>query len=316
MTIRVAERHRFVVVDSTTVNDEKLSLRARGLLVWLLDKPDGWRVSADSIVRFTTEGRDAIRTALKELEVGGYLRRERSQGPDGKWVTVSVIYEQPPCASPLENGVVQGADPSTDAGTDDWKTDDWKTDDGKTDDGNSGPITSTNTKNDDPKTCNVDRNQSPLTTTDTVETPTTVKPAAAALATLPKSVNQDDVKHLCLHLRERIGELHPGRGKPKITAAWVKAMGTLLNSGVKGWEGQPPTPNEVAEMIDLVFTHLNTPNNSGFCWANQVQSPDALRRHWMRMRTDWEMSRRSGRTSADSTKVAENAAALREILGK
>jgi hypothetical protein len=94
-TIRVARRARFTTVDRTTVNDQRLSFRARGILVWLLDKPDDWRCNADEIARAGQEGRDAVRTALNELLHLGYIRRERYQNHQGHWQTETWVFEHP-----------------------------------------------------------------------------------------------------------------------------------------------------------------------------------------------------------------------------
>lgn len=83
------------MVAREAVNDDRLSFRARGVLAWLLDKPDNWRWSSETLAAAGTEGRDAIRAALRELETVGYLTRDRVQGPDGKWRIVTVIYERP-----------------------------------------------------------------------------------------------------------------------------------------------------------------------------------------------------------------------------
>jgi hypothetical protein len=95
VTIRVEHRTQFTVIDSRTINDEALSLRATGLLVWLLDKPDGWRVNSIEISKRCKEGRDAIRAAIAELEEAGYLTREKYRGPDGRWVNEAVVRERP-----------------------------------------------------------------------------------------------------------------------------------------------------------------------------------------------------------------------------
>ena len=95
MTLRVVDRKQFTVVDSRTVNDKSLSLRARGLLVWLLDKPDGWRVNSQEISKQCTEGREAIRTAIRELEDAGYVTRLKYQLDDGQWFTETIVSERP-----------------------------------------------------------------------------------------------------------------------------------------------------------------------------------------------------------------------------
>jgi hypothetical protein len=94
-TIRVARRTRFTTIDRETVNDGGLSFRALGLLTWLLDKPDGWTVNAARIAAGEgREGREAIRSTLRELEAAGYLRRERGQDDRGRWRTETVIHER------------------------------------------------------------------------------------------------------------------------------------------------------------------------------------------------------------------------------
>lgn len=94
-TYRVERRQRFTTVNRAAVNDHRLSFRARGVLVWLLDKPDDWRVDSVQIASATTEGRDAVRTALRELETLGYIERYRHHGERGRWVTECVVHEQP-----------------------------------------------------------------------------------------------------------------------------------------------------------------------------------------------------------------------------
>lgn len=103
--VRPPRRHRFTTIDRETVNDERLSFRARGVLAWLLDKPDDWRCESDAIARAGTEGREAIRTALRELEQVGYLERRRVQGEGGRWATIVEVRERPTATDAQESGV-------------------------------------------------------------------------------------------------------------------------------------------------------------------------------------------------------------------
>lgn len=93
-TIRVARRKRFTTIDRAAINDTRLSFRARGVLAWLLDKPDNWKTNAEAISKSGKEGRDAIRAALAELQDCGYLKRPvwREQG---KWQTEWTVFERP-----------------------------------------------------------------------------------------------------------------------------------------------------------------------------------------------------------------------------
>lgn len=95
-TIRVARRRRHTTVDRRAINDERLSFRARGVLVWLLDKPDNWRTDSVALARAGKEGREAVRSALRELEEHGYLVRSRTRDERGRWVTVVEVHEVPP----------------------------------------------------------------------------------------------------------------------------------------------------------------------------------------------------------------------------
>lgn len=86
----------FTILSNAVLNDDRLSFRARGVLIWLLSKPDDWRTRSDSIAaQSPTEGRDAIRSALRELAELGYLAREKFQNELGQWCTVQTIYEEP-----------------------------------------------------------------------------------------------------------------------------------------------------------------------------------------------------------------------------
>ncbi|WP_064257804.1 replication protein [Rhodococcus sp. D-6] len=86
----------FTILSNAVINDERLSFRARGVLIWLLSKPDDWRTRSDAIAgQSPKEGRDAIRSALRELAELGYLLREKIQNERGQWITIQTIYEEP-----------------------------------------------------------------------------------------------------------------------------------------------------------------------------------------------------------------------------
>lgn len=95
MIIRVARRRRFAVIDQRAINDSRLSFRARGVLAWLLDKPDDWRCNSRTIAVAGREGRDAVQAALRELEQAGYLSRARRQNDRGRWLTFTTVHERP-----------------------------------------------------------------------------------------------------------------------------------------------------------------------------------------------------------------------------
>lgn len=115
MILKVARRSRFTVVDRATIRDKRLSYRAMGVLVALLDAPEGASVNSEQLSLLRPEGRDAIRAALRELEECGYLHRTRERSEGGRMVTVSIVSERPIEAGQLtltDDGI-PGAGPTT-----------------------------------------------------------------------------------------------------------------------------------------------------------------------------------------------------------
>lgn len=91
----------FTIITNAVVNDKRLSFRARGVLIWLLSKPVDWRTRSESIAaRSDKDGRDAVRSAMRELADLGYIIREKVQDPEtGRWSTTSTVYEEPRTAA-------------------------------------------------------------------------------------------------------------------------------------------------------------------------------------------------------------------------
>jgi len=81
---RAARRHRFVIVDQAAVEDTRLSWAARGLLAYLLSRPDDWKVLVNDLKRRGNLGRDGIYALLRELRSAGYVRFERHRDPQGR----------------------------------------------------------------------------------------------------------------------------------------------------------------------------------------------------------------------------------------
>jgi DNA-binding transcriptional ArsR family regulator len=77
------------------LRDSRLSFRARGVLAHLLSHNDGWHCTSDDLVRAGTEGRDAIRAALRELREAGYVEIRRQQDDRGRWTTETMVYDEP-----------------------------------------------------------------------------------------------------------------------------------------------------------------------------------------------------------------------------
>ena len=83
-------------ISNFVLRDKRLSYRARGILARLLSNADGFAMNADDLAHESPcEGRDAVRTALAELQSCGYLQRVKSQDEKGRWRTDLFIYDTP-----------------------------------------------------------------------------------------------------------------------------------------------------------------------------------------------------------------------------
>ncbi|MHB9100551.1 MAG: hypothetical protein ACYC2E_03405 [Sulfuricella sp.] len=76
------------------LRDSRLSFAARGLFAFLWDLPCGWKTNSIHLAGMSPQGRDAVRTLLKELEAVGAMRDEAIRGKGGRlagrrWVLVT-----------------------------------------------------------------------------------------------------------------------------------------------------------------------------------------------------------------------------------
>ena len=82
--IRAPRRHRFVIMDQRAVEDDRLSWAARGLLCYLLSRPDDWKVMVNDLRKRGNLGRDGIYRLLRELRTVGYARFLRLRDKNGR----------------------------------------------------------------------------------------------------------------------------------------------------------------------------------------------------------------------------------------
>jgi len=97
----------FTQIPNDWVRDSRLSLKAIGLLTQLMSHSPGWNMSLSSLARFNKTGVDTIKTAVKELETYGYLKRSMTQehNPDGTFAdfiwTTADPFQNPATALPV-----------------------------------------------------------------------------------------------------------------------------------------------------------------------------------------------------------------------
>ncbi|WP_219097761.1 hypothetical protein [Pseudomonas sp. UMAB-40] len=80
--VRAARKAQFYNLPTNIVDDDRLSWEARGMLVYLLSKPDMWTVQVRDLINRTKKaigksaGKDKVYSIINELRAAGYVYRE------------------------------------------------------------------------------------------------------------------------------------------------------------------------------------------------------------------------------------------------
>lgn len=96
--IRVKKESRnFVLLDKGFLEDDRLSFKAKGILAYLLSKPDDWKVIVGNLVNYSSDGKSAIYAGLKELKECGYYEKVPVRNESGTRIVrwESTVYEVP-----------------------------------------------------------------------------------------------------------------------------------------------------------------------------------------------------------------------------
>ena len=97
---RVEKNHSYTVMANHHLRDERLSLKSKGLLSLILSLPDDWRISIEGMTQFSADGKDAIRSAIRELTDAGYITRAQTHSEAGTFSGYDYIVHETPAASP------------------------------------------------------------------------------------------------------------------------------------------------------------------------------------------------------------------------
>lgn len=97
---RVEKNHSYTVMANHHLRDERLSLKSKGLLSVILSLPDDWRISIEGMTQFSADGKDAIRSAIRELTDAGYITRAQTHSEAGTFSGYEYTIHETPAASP------------------------------------------------------------------------------------------------------------------------------------------------------------------------------------------------------------------------
>lgn len=104
--IRQKRKKRFSIVNNKIIEDKRLSFKARGLLIYMLSKPDDWKFYTDELTnRSAKDGISAIKSALREIEAAGYLVRQQGHKKNGQftsqdWILTDISANSPQVENP------------------------------------------------------------------------------------------------------------------------------------------------------------------------------------------------------------------------
>ena len=74
----VKKKENFTTIHNNLILDESISWKAKGILIYMLSKPAGWKYKSSEIAKNSTDGRDSVRNGLKELVENGYISRQKN----------------------------------------------------------------------------------------------------------------------------------------------------------------------------------------------------------------------------------------------
>ena len=99
---RVERTGDYTVMSNFHLKDKRLSLKAKGLLSQMLSLPDDWDYTLSGLSYINRESKDAIRSAVNELETAGYIRRRQTTDASGKFsANEYTIFERPIEGEPM-----------------------------------------------------------------------------------------------------------------------------------------------------------------------------------------------------------------------
>ena len=110
---RVEKTKDFTVMSNYHLRDKSLSLKAKGLLSQMLSLPEEWDYTLAGLACINKESKDAIRSAVNELEQAGYITRRQTTTEGGRFgCNEYLIRERPVLPSPLPENPTTDSTPT------------------------------------------------------------------------------------------------------------------------------------------------------------------------------------------------------------
>ena len=110
---RIEKTRDYTVMSNHHLRNTDLSLKAKGLLSLMLSLPEEWDYTLAGLAHINKESKDAIRSAVNELEQAGYITRRQTTTEGGRFgCNEYLIRERPVLPSPLPENPTTDSTPT------------------------------------------------------------------------------------------------------------------------------------------------------------------------------------------------------------
>lgn len=93
---RIEKSNNYTLIHRFIAEDERLSWEARGLLIFLLVKPDDWIVIFTHLINSSPAKKDKVRRIIQELIKHNYIVKKEVRGESGRFSAPEyIVYELP-----------------------------------------------------------------------------------------------------------------------------------------------------------------------------------------------------------------------------
>lgn len=85
MKFKIETLKNYQIMPTTFLKDKRISLKAKGLLATMYSLPNEWDYSINGLCKITNTGLRAVRAAITELEIIGYIERKQIHNEKGQF---------------------------------------------------------------------------------------------------------------------------------------------------------------------------------------------------------------------------------------
>lgn len=93
--VRVEKNKNYTTINNTSIQDNRLTWKAKAIHVFMLSRPDDWVFYNEELIKWAKDGKDAFLSGLKELKKYGYIKKEKRRNVDGTFDWITVVHEIP-----------------------------------------------------------------------------------------------------------------------------------------------------------------------------------------------------------------------------